>query len=72
MMRSFERPASTEITIKSHEAINSIVIYNEVGVEMMSLVGDGETTTVVNIEDLPTGYYFVRVNSQPPVKIIKK
>lgn len=71
-LKIYPIPASTEITIKSHEAINSIVIYNEVGVEMMSLVGDGETTTVVNIEDLPTGYYFVRVNSQPPVKIIKK
>ena len=65
-------PASTEITIKSPEAINSIVVYNEAGVEVMSLAGNGETTTTVNIEDLATGYYFVKVNNQAPVKIIKK
>ena len=65
-------PASTEITIKSPEAINSIVVYNEAGVEVMSLVGNGEATTTVNIEDLATGYYFVKVNNQAPVKIIKK
>ena len=65
-------PASTEITINSPEAVNSIVVYNEAGVEVMSLAGNGETTTTVNIEDLTTGYYFVKVNNQAPVKIIKK
>lgn len=65
-------PASTEITIKSAETINSIVIYNEAGAEVMNLDGDNEMVTTVNIESLATGYYFVKVNNQPPVKIIKK
>lgn len=65
-------PASTEITIKSAEAINTIVIYNEAGAEVMNLVGNGDTINKVNIESLATGYYFVRVNNLIPVTIIKK
>ena len=65
-------PASTEITIKSAETINSIVIYNEAGAEVMNLDGDNEMVTTVNIESLATGYYFVKVNNQAPVKILKK
>ncbi len=65
-------PASTAITIKAGEAINSIVIYNEAGAEVMNANGNGETVTKVNIENLASGYYFVKVNNQAPVKIIKK
>lgn len=65
-------PASTEITIKSAEAINTIVIYNEAGAEVMSLAGNGDTINTVNIENLATGYYFVKVNNHTPVTIIKK
>lgn len=65
-------PAHSTITVKSTEAINSIVIYNEAGVEVMNINGDGETVSTVNIEDLATGYYFVKVNNNAPVKIIKK
>ncbi len=65
-------PAHSTITVKSPEAINSIVIYNEAGAEVMNIDGDGETMTTVNIESLATGYYFVKVNNQELVKIIKK
>lgn len=65
-------PAHSSITVKSPEAINSIVIYNEAGVEVININGDGETITTVNIEDLATGFYFVKVNNNAPVKIIKK
>lgn len=65
-------PAHSTITVKSPEAINSIVIYNEAGVEVMNINGDGETVSTVNIEDLATGFYFVKVNNNAPVKIIKK
>ncbi len=65
-------PASTSITIKAGEAINTIVIYNEAGAEVMNLDGNGDTVTEVNIEDLANGMYFVKVNGRAPVKIIKK
>lgn len=71
-LKIYPVPATTTITIKSTEAINEIVIYNEAGVEVMNEVGDGENITTVNIENLATGFYFVRVNNQEPVKIAKK
>ena len=71
-LKIYPVPATTTITIKSTEAINEIVIYNEVGVEVMNEVGDGENITTVNVENLATGFYFVKVNNQKPVKIAKK
>ncbi len=65
-------PASTEITVKAAEALNTIVIYNESGIEVMNIMANGENSMIVNIENLATGYYFVKVNNQAPVKIIKK
>ena len=71
-LKIYPIPATTSITVKASEAINSIVIYNEAGVEVMSEMGDGENITTVNIENLSTGFYFVKVNNYEPVKIIKK
>ena len=71
-LKIYPIPATTSITVKAPEAINSIVIYNEAGVEVMNIEANGETRTIVNIEDLATGFYFVKVNNQAPVKIVKK
>lgn len=71
-LKIYPIPATTSITVKAPEAINSIVIYNESGVEVMNIEANGETRTIVNIEDLATGFYFVKVNNQAPVKIVKK
>ena len=65
-------PAHSTITIKANKTINSVVIYNEAGVEVMSEMGDGDNMLDVNIEHLATGFYFVKVNNYEPVKIIKK
>ena len=71
-LKIYPIPATTSITVKASEAINSIVIYNEAGVEVINEVGNGENITMVNIENLSTGFYFVKVNNYEPVKIIKK
>lgn len=65
-------PACTSITIKSGETINTIVICNESGAEVMNIDGNGDTITNVNVENLVAGFYFVKINNQAPVKIIKK
>ncbi len=65
-------PATVSITIKADDAINSIVIFNESGVEVMNIEGEGDNMTVVDIENLLPGYYLVKVNNNVPVKIIKK
>ena len=71
-LKIYPIPATTSITVKASEAINSIVIYNEAGVEVINEMGNGENITMVNIENLSTGFYFVKVNNYEPVKIIKK
>ncbi|MBR5551158.1 MAG: fibronectin type III domain-containing protein [Muribaculaceae bacterium] len=71
-LKIYPIPATTSITVKASEAINSIVIYNEAGVEVINEMGNGENITMVNIEKLSTGFYFVKVNNYEPVKIIKK
>ena len=67
----YPNPTSSLLTIKSPVSINSIVVYNEAGVEMMATDCNGETTVVINLEDLATGHYFVKVNNNAPVKVIK-
>ena len=71
-LKIYPIPATTSITVKASETINSIVIYNEAGVEVINEMGNGENITTVNIENLATGFYFVKVNNYEPVKIIKK
>lgn len=71
-LKIYPIPATTAITIKSPVAINSIVIYNEAGAEVMTAQGYDETIVEVNIENLATGYYFVKVDGNAPVKIVKK
>ena len=71
-LKIYPIPATTSITVKASEAINSVVIYNEAGVEVINEMGNGENITMVNIENLSTGFYFVKVNNYEPVKIIKK
>ena len=65
-------PASASISVKSSVAIKSIVIYNEKGAEELSLKCNDETILDINIESLATGIYFVKVNNNSPIKIIKK
>ena len=65
-------PACTSISVKSSEAINSIVIYNEIGTEEMHIKYNGDTIANINIESLATGIYFVKVNNNSPIKIIKQ
>ena len=67
----YPNPTSSLLTIKSPVSINSIVVYNEAGVEMMATDCNSETTVVINLEDLATGHYFVKVNNNTPVKVIK-
>ena len=71
-LKVYPIPAQTTITIKAAEAINKVVIYNEVGAEVMNVATDGDTMTEVNVENLVAGFYFVKVNNYDPVKIIKK
>lgn len=64
-------PATISVTIKCSEAIEQVEIYSASGLLVKTLSGDGEQVMTVNVSDLASGYYFMRVNNLAPVKIIK-
>lgn len=64
-------PATISVTIKCSEEIKDIEIYSESGMLVSSMSGNGEQVMTVNVSNLASGYYFMRVNNLAPVKIIK-
>lgn len=68
----YPNPASVAVTIESPEAIEKVVVYSLTGKVVKRVEGQGETTMELSVDEFNAGYYFVRVNNQPPVKIIKK
>lgn len=64
-------PAKTVITIKASEAINSVEIYSAAGLLVKAVSCDGDNVMNVAIDDLADGYYFLKVNDNKPVKIVK-
>lgn len=65
-------PATTEVTVKSPEPINSITIHSVSGKTVKTVIGNGTYLTTVAVDNLPSGYYFIKVNNLAPMKIIKK
>lgn len=68
----YPNPASVAVTIESPEAIEKVVVYSLTGKVVKSVDGQGEMKMELPVEEFNAGYYFVRVNNQPPVKMIKK
>lgn len=64
-------PATISVTIKCSEAVEGIEIYSESGMLVKKMTGNGEQMITVNVSDLASGYYFMRVNNLSPVRIIK-
>lgn len=65
-------PATSSITVKASEAINTIAIYSMAGVQVKAVACEGENVVVVSVEDLAAGQYMVKVNNFEPVKIVKQ
>ena len=66
----YPNPANDKIHIEGLEGEHEIQIYNAFGllVKTTTLQGDSE----INISDLPTGYYFIRIDNRRAVKFIKE
>lgn len=64
-------PATSAITVKSSEAINTIAIYSAAGVQVVEMDCEGENVVVVAIDNLAAGNYFLKVNNLKPVRIVK-
>lgn len=70
-LRLYPVPVADRLTIESPEALKLVEVYNNAGVVVVAIACNGETTTTVDVENLAPGYYFVKINNQEPVKIVK-
>lgn len=64
-------PATISVTIKSSEAIEAVEIYSTSGLLVKTVEGNADHVMTVDVSDLASGYYFMRVNNLAPVRIIK-
>ncbi|MBR3829687.1 MAG: T9SS type A sorting domain-containing protein [Muribaculaceae bacterium] len=71
-LKLYPIPTDFILNVESGEPINVIEVYNEVGQLMMSVSGDQTQKMQLDLSDLFDGYYFVKINSNAPVKILKK
>lgn len=67
-------PVPTEylLNIDCDEAIYSVQVYDEAGRLVENFIGNNMNSMQVDLGNLATGYYFVKVNANQPVKILKK
>lgn len=71
-LKVYPIPTKAQLNIESPEVLESVKIYNITGVLVQDNAFNGETIVTVDVENLAPGYYFVVVNNQAPVKIIKQ
>ena len=59
----YPNPAFDEISISTEERLSDIRIYNTSG-QLIKVVSNAENATKIDVADLPTGMYFVKVMTQ--------
>ncbi len=72
LLNVYPIPATVTVTIKCGEAIDHVEIYSETGMLVKSLSGNSEQLLTIDVSDLTSGYYFLRVNNFALVKFIKR
>lgn len=71
-LKLYPVPTDFMLNIECDEAIYLVEVYNEAGQLMMNIPGSYLPTMQIDMSNLDNGYYFVRVNNNAPVKILKK
>ncbi len=71
-LNAYPIPADTELTVQSGQTIEQIIILSTSGAEVKRIDGNGEMKMTIDVEDLASGYYFLKVNNLPVMKIIVK
>ena len=66
----YPNPANDKIHIEGLEGEHEIQIYNAFGMLVMTTTLEGDSE--INISDLPTGYYLMRIDNHRAVKFIKE
>ena len=71
-LSAYPVPATTEVTVTSPEAIESIRLFSASGAEVLRLAGEQGYTQSVDVSTLAPGMYMLVVNGQSPIRIVKK
>ena len=71
-LRVYPNPTQGELNLASNEPIQSIRIVSIAGALMRSIDGNYQNTQTIDISSLVAGNYFVIVNNQKPVHVIKR
>ena len=66
----YPNPANDVIRIEGLEGEHEVQIYNAIGMLVMTTTLQGASE--INISDLPTGYYLIRIDNRRAVKFIKE
>lgn len=66
----FPNPASETVTVTSTNAMNAVVVYNHIG-QIVYRASDCGVETTINVADLASGIYYIRINSGDTVKSVK-
>ena len=66
----YPNPANDKIHIEGLEGEHEVQIYNAFGMLVMTTTLEGDSE--INISDLPTGYYLMRIDNHRAVKFIKE
>ena len=68
----FPDPATTELTIVSHDAITALEIIDDIGRTIYSFTRAGVLQLHINVADFPSGVYLIKVNGIQISKFIKQ
>ena len=69
----FPNPAQNELTIKSENEIESVQVINTLGMVLVSYMPAlGQKEVTLNIQFMPPGLYFVKVNETYAGKFIRE
>ncbi len=71
----YPNPAKSSISIKSKSQLTSIEIFNQLGQRVMQVEADSMIENTININDLKSGIYFMKIlagNQEKTMKFIKE
>ena len=68
----YPNPTDGLLVINSSDEINVIDIYSLTGSLLTSFNGDGSTQQEINLADLASGVYFVKIHHKNTIKVIKR
>ena len=65
-------PAESELHISAGEAIETVSIFNISGACVATFEGNNDTAMTVNVDNLASGVYLVKVNANAARRLIKR